>query len=176
MKHAIPVVTVLLVGCLIMGAAAGPAPDTAPSKTVLAEELVDLMNVEESIRNGLEMSRKAMMAQLEQASARFAGNINFEKTREVRQQIMSLIEREMAWEKIKGEFVALYANLFSEEELTGLIEFYKSPVGEAFVRKQRELMQRSLALHQRLMANLQPQIQQIIREAQKVAASPDKEE
>ena len=56
----------------------------------------------------------------------------------------------------------LYASTFTEEELQGVIDFYKSPAGKSFVAKQPELMKKSMELNQAKMSAIMPQIQQLI--------------
>ena len=56
--------------------------------------------------------------------------------------------------------IKVYADTFTEEELKGLISFYKSPVGQKFIEKTPELMKRSMELSQKRM---QPFIQNMVK-------------
>ena len=50
--------------------------------------------------------------------------------------------------------------MFTEEELQGLIDFYKSPVGNKFLEKQPELMAATMNRMQTEMAKIMPKIQE----------------
>lgn len=42
----------------------------------------------------------------------------------------------------------IYTDVFSQEELEALVEFYRSPAGRSMERTQQELMQRTMAVSQ----------------------------
>ncbi len=148
----------------------GSALAASPANESLAAELIALMKVDEALKQGMEMSRKAMLMQTQQMAGQ-TGAANLEQIKAHQARVMDLIESEMSWEKVMGQFVELYASVFTESELEGLIEFYRSPVGQAFIRKQPELMQKSMELNHRMMMNLQPKIMQMMKD-EKAAAAP----
>ena len=49
--------------------------------------------------------------------------------------LQKIVEEEMSWEKIKPSYTKIYTNNFTQEEVNGLIAFYKSPTGRAFLAK-----------------------------------------
>ena len=59
---------------------------------------------------------------------------------------MDLITNEMGWDKIKNDYISMYADTYTEEELQGQITFYKSPVGQATVSKEPELVKKSMEM------------------------------
>lgn len=61
----------------------------------------------------------------------------------------------------------LYAQHFSQEEVDGLIAFYRSPAGEALVNKMPLVMDASVANIQRTMVGIAPRLQAISAQAQK---------
>ncbi len=150
---------------LLIAALSAPAParaDEATSK--LAEQLMALMRVDESMKQGMEMARAAMISQTRQMSASM-GQTNVAQVADYQGRVMDLITSEMSWDRIKAQVVNLYATTFDESELKGLIEFYESPVGQAFIRKQPELMQKSMQLNQQLMRDIQPKLMQLMKES-----------
>ncbi|MGB0414815.1 MAG: DUF2059 domain-containing protein [Coraliomargarita sp.] len=66
------------------------------------------------------------------------------------------------WE---GMFASVYAKVFTEEELQGLLDFYQSPVGQKFLDKQPELTAATMQKMQLEMAKVMPQIQQTTMQA-----------
>ena len=146
------ILVVLMLGCLPVFA--------EENRMKLAEELLIAMDMEKSIQASLEMAKGAQAAQLRQLGAMNASN----SARAMEQQnaIMDIIAKEMSWTKIKGDMASIYAQTFTDEELKGLIEFYKGPVGRKFIEKQPELMQRQMQVTQKMMTELGPKIQQAI--------------
>jgi hypothetical protein len=57
----------------------------------------------------------------------------------------------------------LYDEVYSEEQITGILAFYKSPAGQAFLNKMPLLVSKSMEMRQ--MADLIPEIQRITTEA-----------
>jgi hypothetical protein len=58
----------------------------------------------------------------------------------------------------------VYADVFSEEEITGIVAFYKTPIGHAMLDKMPLLMSKSMEISQRRMAGLMPEIQRQMQE------------
>jgi uncharacterized protein len=50
-------------------------------------------------------------------------------------QMTSEMHANMNWDKLKPEIIAAYRDAYSEEELDGLLAFFKSPVGQAYIAK-----------------------------------------
>ncbi len=59
------------------------------------------------------------------------------KAAEIQNRMMQLIQDRLSWEKFKPAFVQLYADTYTDEELDGIIAFYKSPAGKAMSRRCR---------------------------------------
>ena len=137
----------------------------------LAEELLNLMNVREAtektfaiIKQSMSDQTKKMREAMGQTNKPAASPTNFDK-------MMDMITRELSWDNMKEDYIALYANTFTEEELQGIIAFYKSPVGQAFSIKQPELIKRSMKMIRKKMLKLMPQIQALTQKmAQETAA------
>jgi len=77
---------------------------------------------------------------------------------EAGKKVVDLIMAELSWDNIKNGYITLYADLFTEKELKDLTAFYESPVGQAYVRKQPELTQRSMILSQQMMMKIMPKL------------------
>ena len=79
-------------------------------------------------------------------------------------KMMAIIKDDLSWDKMKEMFVQTYRETFSQEDIDGLIAFYKSPTGQAFVDKQPELMKRTMALMQQRMVPMMQEIQKMTQE------------
>ena len=87
-----------------------------------------------------------------------------EKGKAMQDKMFALIESEMSWDKMRAEYAKLYADVFTPEEVKGLIAFYKSPSGQAFLDKQPILMQKTMEMAQKRIMNLTPKIQEMIKQ------------
>lgn len=52
----------------------------------------------------------------------------------------------MSWDGLIEPTIEIYVNSYSAEELQGLISFYKSPIGTAFIKKMPEVNKQSTKL------------------------------
>jgi hypothetical protein len=70
----------------------------------------------------------------------------------------------MDWQKLKPEYVKLYAEVFTEEEIEGMVAFYKTPAGHAMIEKMPALLSKSMEIGQRQMAGIMPEIQKAVED------------
>jgi hypothetical protein len=64
----------------------------------------------------------------------------------------------VGWSALEPEYVKLYANTYSEEEIDGILTFYKSPAGQAMLAKTPQLTTGSMQIVQARMVDIQPKI------------------
>jgi hypothetical protein len=74
------------------------------------------------------------------------------------------VKSELSWEKMRDLYQQVYAETFTQEEVDGLIAFYESPAGKAFVAKMPTVMQKSMVLMQQRMAPMVQRLQQSLQE------------
>ena len=151
----------MLIG-LMLGATAGLAQEDA--RSALAEELLVAMDMPGSIEKSFAMMKQMLPAQMEKmnqaaGSAKTSANLSEQTTK-----MMDMMAEALSWDKIKADYVALYAETFTAAELKDLIAFYKSPAGQAFTKKQPELTRRSVEMSQKLMMQIMPKIQAMTKE------------
>lgn len=84
---------------------------------------------------------------------------------DTRKKLVDLLQDEMNWEKMEPEFIAIYRQTLTEQEVAGALAFYRTEVGQAVIAKMPIVMQHSLALMQKQLFRMQPKIQQIEQEA-----------
>jgi len=144
------------------------AQETTP-RYQLADELLSAMEVQKTIEQSFAAVREMQVAQIRNMNL---GEANTEKAQAVQAKVMDLLSKEMSWDNIKKDYIAIYAETFTEGELKGLVEFYESPAGRKFVEKTPELMKKSMTLTQKQMADMLPKIQEIAKEATQQTAPP----
>ena len=83
----------------------------------------------------------------------------------MRRQITAAAKDTLSWPKLKSLYEKVYADIFSQEEMDGLIAFYSSPTGQAFAEKEPLIAQQVNGVIQGQMAPMMMKIQSIIQDA-----------
>lgn len=80
-------------------------------------------------------------------------------------KMMQLMKDELSWDKMHDMYVQIYRESFTQEEIDGLVAFYKSPAGTAYIQKMPVVMQKTMGLMQARMVDMMPKIQAEIQQA-----------
>jgi hypothetical protein len=141
----------LLFLALIAFARPAAAQEPTPGQLRAAERLVAVLQLEGSAGDAKEQMVRYMRQALPDT-----GVFSTESAREHRETMVKTLretlDEKMSWERMKPEYVRLYASLYTEDELRQLTAFYESPVGQKSIRIQPEVMARMFGIVQRLMA------------------------
>jgi len=84
----------------------------------------------------------------------------------LKKKFSALFANEYSYDKLEPKFFPVYRETFSEEEVAGMIAFYKTPAGQAVIHKMPTLMQKTMAMVQEWMMQLMSQAQKIEQEFQ----------
>ena len=152
MKISSTVVAVAILLCF------GQASAIEPDNRKAAEELLTLTNVEKNLADMRAQIGQMMTAQLE--STNVPENMR-DKLAQFQKQLMDTIFEELAFAKMKPVYVDIYSSTFTAEELSGLVSFYKSPVGRAYANKLPALMKRMMEVAQTKMQTLAPRLKKM---------------
>jgi hypothetical protein len=82
-------------------------------------------------------------------------------------RIVALMKKEMAWEKLEPMYIRLYSESFTEEEIVGMLKFYKTPAGKAVIKKMPVLTQKIMEESQKITIVAMPQIKKIVDDFEK---------
>ncbi|MDA3924531.1 MAG: DUF2059 domain-containing protein [Kiritimatiellae bacterium] len=137
------------------------------SRRAMAEELLNVMNMPESIGKSFEMIKQMIPAQKEKMNQAMGQTNMPSNVSSKSEKMMDMIFEELSWDNMKEEYIALYAETFTLDEMKGIIAFYKTPAGQAFTAKQPELMKRSMEMSQKMMVKVMPKIQAMMEEMMK---------
>ncbi|MDJ0910902.1 MAG: DUF2059 domain-containing protein [Woeseiaceae bacterium] len=77
------------------------------------------------------------------------------------QRTMEALQEEMTWEKWEPHMVDIYVNVYSEEELRAITEFYLSPAGQALLDGMPLAMEETMRVTQQMMQDFMPRMQQL---------------
>lgn len=133
-----------------------------------AEEVLRLTKVDKMLAPLIDQIQQVQIQQLQQMDL---SREAYSAAQRYLQQINDLVAREMRWQEIKDDYVGLYTDAFTEQELRQLIQFYGTPLGQKVVEKMPVLMEQSMQLGQKKMMKIMPEIQalseEMIQEIQK---------
>lgn len=133
----------------------------APASRASIEELLKITKTEQLIEQTqsqvLPVMQESMNQSLEAQGVKITDK---EKTKidKYLKESNTLILNELNWKTLKGDFIQIYADTFDQEEVDGLIAFYKTPVGQSTIEKMPLVMNKSMQLMQVKIQQLMPKI------------------
>jgi hypothetical protein len=149
----------LTVVALLLGASGALAQDAG--KAAKIEEMFRLTKTDQMMQQVMSQMRAMSLQQFEKNLPPEAKA----KAGEVQQKIFDVVGAKMSWEKLKPAFVQIYSEVYTDEELDGILAFYRSPAGRAMIEKTPQLMTRTMAFVQKLTADMQPDIEKMVKES-----------
>lgn len=162
------VVVVLMV--LFVGSTSARADEA--SKRAKAEELFSLLHLDQTMDQITKNVMKQVQAMTDSMpGADHATPEQKKLVADFQQRVLDLVNKRLGWKALEPDFISLYAGTYTEEELDGLIAFYKSPVGQTMLEKTPELMAKSTELTQQRMREVQPEFKQMIEDFMKQMAA-----
>lgn len=154
-----------LLAVLILAMSAMPALAAPPTEASI-DELLTITQSEKMLETVFTNTDALMHQSLAEMTAG-------EKLSEKQQQIidsatagfLQVVRDEMSWAKMRPLYVQLYQESFTQEEIDGLVNFYKSPAGAAFVQKMPAVVQRSMVMMQSRMGPMMQKMRAVMQKA-----------
>lgn len=131
-----PTLVILLLASLLACA----SQDVKNPSAASVEELFEIMDVDQQLSGGFE----AMLPMLDQMSVEMKLNENARD--ELKQIYRDWFDQDIDRVSTKERMAVLYAEIFSEDEISELVKFYKTPAGRKFLEKSPELMKLSVEI------------------------------
>ena len=151
--------TCLLAMTLVCCSLRGQTTDSAKMANI--EEIFKLTKVDRMQQAVFAQMQSMATAQLEKMPNRPKDTSEIQ---EVQDRMFALLLDRLSWTKIKPRYVSLYDETFTASEITGMLDFYKSPAGLAMLEKMPVLLSKSMALSQTLLGDFQPELQRMMEE------------
>jgi uncharacterized protein len=150
---------------LLLGATVASA---APASSESVEALLEITQTEATMNNMYADVEKALDQQMAQIMLQARPNDAQREALEAMQRdIRSALKNELSWASLKPAYVQLYQESLTQEEVDGLLEFYRTPSGQALIHKMPVIARKSIALSQEkvrpLVARLVSSIQQALK-------------
>lgn len=142
------------------------------SKKVIAEELLQTMKVDQMTKPMFLQMRSIIEQQFSRMGAP-------EEMRPILKRyidkLFNIVEQSLSWQVIKDDYVSIYMQTYTETELKGMLTFYKSPIGQSVIDKMPIAVQKSMAIVQKHMPDLNEKIEKISKEmAQEIKTEMEK--
>lgn len=154
----------LLALCLALAFSSVRAADTPPSQESIREmlavtearKLIDNMHAQVAgiMKNSMQQAMKGQKAPpgVQKIMDRFS-----EKAADV-------MKEELGWEKLEPMYFEIYQKSLTQEEVDGMLIFYKSKAGQAVIKKLPVLMQQIMASMQTRMGPMMAKVQVLTKE------------
>lgn len=152
------------------------AAPTGPSQASI-RELLTLTDSRKLIDNSMGQIDSMMQTSMQQALA--GQTITPEQQKildEMRTKSVALINSEMSWETLEPIFVDIYEKSFTQGEIDGMLQFYKSEAGKAVIAKLPLVMQHSMQAMQSRMTAMMPKLQRLQQESIETLKATEKKQ
>src|SRR5262249_30390931 len=101
-------------------------------KAAKVEELFRVSKLEDTFRQAMSLTMNQVKSGILQQIT--GVKLPPDKQRDVdafTNKVTQVVTEGLSWEKLKPAYVKIYADQYSDDELDGIIAFYKSPAGQA---------------------------------------------
>lgn len=132
-----------------------------PSKTAKIDEILTVTR--------MDRAQQQVIKQVESMVPSFIADAGIPPSaqkvgQELAGKIADLVHQRLAWEQLKPAYVKLYAETFTEEEVSAILDFYRTPAGKALTEKTPDMMSKSNAIVQEKVTALIPEVNELTRE------------
>ena len=143
--------------------AAGTAPSDASIK-----QLLDVTQTHKMLDSTIAQMNALMTRTMQQATQGQKITLLIQKDIDKRQsEMMATIREVLDWNKLEPMYVRIYQKSFTQQEVNGMIGFYKTSSGQALINKMPAVLQNTLNEMQQMMA---PMMQRMRQDQQAVLA------
>jgi uncharacterized protein len=158
--------------CAGFGQAQAPAARPIdPSKAAVIEQTLALNHSDQIPKQFLDQYRAAFKQAMEQSLVQTlrqqgitdAGPFNPD-VQKFENRVFDLLGERFTWERLKPEFVSLYDETFTLEDVQGILAFYKSPPGQVFLGKMPAIVTGSAQIGQAQIREVVPEVQKMTNE------------
>jgi hypothetical protein len=128
------------------------------SKRVKVGELLAILHLDQNL-NQLLNQQSALIQRAVGSMSQGKFTPDQQKDAEAFMRKVNGIMREtMNWTKLKPQITDIYASTYTEQDLDGILAFYRSPVGQKMIQVQPELGAKSQGITQQHLQEMQPKL------------------
>ncbi len=133
----------------------------AATKEELAKEVVKLTDVRkmtDQVVVQVQQMQSAQIKTLDLPKERQPEAVEFQN--KIRKKVTDSIN----WEKMESEYVGFLVNVYTEDELKAILDFYKLPVGQSILNKEPVMMGKIMTMMQTRIQTVLPEVQKMTRD------------
>jgi uncharacterized protein len=138
---------------------AGAAWADDASRMAKAQELLQVAKMDQGFKQLLERAQATVKAQSTRQATAPADKAALEE------KISPILAQQLNWETLKPQYVKVYADTYTEEELDAILAFYKSPAGQAWFAKSSEVGEKARKITQQAIQDAQAQVRKVLDQA-----------
>jgi len=136
------------------------------TKTALIEEMLQLTGADKMVDNVLDQQQALIKQQLSNLVMQDDSLTPYREKLEpviedYQVKIIGVMKKAMRWAQVKPQMVKIYDELFTEEELSAIVAFDKTPAGKALIAKTPALTEKSMEIGLRQLNDVMPEIQDL---------------
>lgn len=138
-------ITLLLCSSQVFAQALKPTAESIKEVFALTNSRAMITSVQSQIDG---MMKTTMQQSMKDQTINAAQQKALDKFQE---KIIGIQKEELNWDKMEPLFIEIYGNALTQEDVDGMIVFYKSPAGQSFIKKMPEIMQQTMISMQKMM-------------------------
>lgn len=83
---------------------------------------------------------------------------------ELRERVVAIMRDSLSWATFEPMMIDIYRKSFTQKEVQGMLDFYRSDAGRAVIAKMPVVMQNTMTAMQENMKSLMPKVQEVQRD------------
>lgn len=83
---------------------------------------------------------------------------------QMRAKMVALLKEQLGWASLEPMMIDIYQKTFTEKEVRGMLDFYRTDAGKAVIAKMPLVMQHTMQAMQMRMSQMMPKMQQLQQE------------
>jgi len=128
----------------------------ATSQKAIIEEILLVTKADANVDQTMKTVYTQMRAVIEKQFAEMGASEDMQPIlKRYLDKAFGIMKQTLSWQVLKDDMIDLYMQTFTEDELKGMLAFYKSPVGRSVVDKMPKVMQESMVIAQKYMPEMQ---------------------
>jgi hypothetical protein len=163
LKRVLPIL--LLCGSFVYAAenpSPNPAPTANPPSEASVKQVLQVMQTRKLVDSMISQMDNLMLQTVAQVTQGRPIPANVQKQiDQQRAEMMAMMKEILAWEKLEPLYTRVYQKTFTQQEIDGMLTFYKSPVGAAMITKMPAVMQNTMEETQSLMGPVMDKMQRM---------------
>ena len=140
----------------------------APPSDASIDELMEVSRMREQVEQTFKIMEGQLYDNMLAESGLKLPPAIRQRLKELEKQMVQVMREEMAWEKVRPHYRRLYSEIFTQEEISALLAFYRTPAGQSTIQKMPLLMQRSMQVtREQILPNMNRRVGQILADTLK---------